>query len=68
MSENPSQLNDYKAWNEVLAKKFAVMYKNYRKFCVKYLGKDPFLPTGDSKAEEDKGQNGEQEVDSENKQ
>lgn len=38
MQENPNHLSDYKAWNEVLAKRFAMMYKNYRKFSIKYLG------------------------------
>ena len=46
MQENLNQLSDYKSWNEVLAKKFALMYKNYRKFCIKHLGEDPFLTTG----------------------
>lgn len=27
----------------LLAKKFAVMFKNYRKFCSRYLGFDPLL-------------------------
>ena len=66
MAPNDSQLSDYKAWNEVLAKKFAVMYKNYRKFSLKHFGVDPFLQQDPSKAEEDKGQNGEPEADNEN--
>ena len=68
MQENPSHLSDYKAWNEVLAKRFALMYKNYRKFSIRYLGKDPFLTTSQTQAEEDKVQNTEQEADSPNKQ
>jgi hypothetical protein len=27
----------YEQWNETLAKKFAAMYKNYKKFQLKYL-------------------------------
>ena len=48
-----SQLSDYKAWNEVLAKRFALMFKNYRKFCIKYLGEDPFVAQSERKAEEE---------------
>lgn len=32
---------DYNQWNIVLAKRFAVMHKNYRKFSLKFMGKDP---------------------------
>ena len=48
MQENPSHLSEYKSWNEALAKKFALMFKNYRKFSIRYLGGDPFQATGHS--------------------
>jgi hypothetical protein len=31
----------YDSWNSLLAKRFAGMFKNYRKFSIRYLGKDP---------------------------
>ncbi len=35
------QTLDYDTWNMMLAKKFSMLFKNYRKFSIKYLGKDP---------------------------
>eukprot|EP00347_Sterkiella_histriomuscorum_P006888 403351054 len=35
------QVLDYDSWNMMLAKKFSSMHKNYRKFSIRYLGKDP---------------------------
>lgn len=32
---------EYEAWNNLLAKRFQVMHKNYRKFSQKFLGYDP---------------------------
>jgi hypothetical protein len=36
---------DYDTWNMILAKRFSMMYKNYRKFSMRALGKDPLVMT-----------------------
>ena len=40
---DPNFTLDYETWNELLAKKFNGMYKNYRKFSVRFLNFDPDL-------------------------
>lgn len=49
-------LLDYDQWNNVLAKRFAMMHKNFRKFSIKFLGVDPNLIVDllEKPAEEDK--------------
>lgn len=37
------QTLDYDTWNMMLAKRFSMWFKNYRKFSMKYLGKDPVV-------------------------
>lgn len=43
VSDSTQQNLEYNVWNEMLAKRFAMMYKNYRKLSIKFLGRDPML-------------------------
>ena len=40
---DPNFTQEYDTWNVLLAKKFNGMYKNYRKFSVRFLNFDPDL-------------------------
>ena len=50
---------EYNTWNEILAKKFAIMFKNFRKFSMKFLNKDPLAQV---EQEEDKEAQAEEEI------